>query len=63
LPLSGHVETLTYFPILIVANDARFMGRWVNRRWTNAAGILFLLVMVVVSVVTLPPMFLTKAGQ
>jgi Mn2+/Fe2+ NRAMP family transporter len=54
---------LTYFPILIVANDARYMGRWVNRRWTNAAGILFLLVMVVVSVVTLPLMFLTKAGQ
>jgi hypothetical protein len=39
------------------------MGRWVNRRWTNAAGTLFLLIMVVVSVVTVPLMFFTKAGQ
>jgi manganese transport protein len=54
---------LTYFPALIVANDARYMGRWVNHRWANAAGTLFLLLMVVVSVVTLPLMFLTKAGQ
>jgi manganese transport protein len=54
---------LTYFPVLIVANDARYMGRWVNRRWANAAGTFFLLLMVVVSVVTLPLMFLTKAGQ
>lgn len=54
---------LTYFPVLIVANDARYMGRWVNRRWVNAAGSLFLLIMVVVSVVTVPLIFLTKAGQ
>jgi manganese transport protein len=54
---------LTYFPVLIVANDARYMGRWVNGRVTNAAGTLFLLIMVVVSVATLPLLFLTKAGQ
>jgi manganese transport protein len=54
---------LTYFPVLIVANDARYMGRWVNRRWVNAAGTLFLLIMIVVSVVTVPLIFLTKAGQ
>jgi manganese transport protein len=54
---------LTYFPVLIVANDAWYMGRWVNRRWVNAAGTLFLLIMVVVSVVTVPLIFLTKAGQ
>jgi Mn2+/Fe2+ NRAMP family transporter len=54
---------LTYFPVLIVANDARYMGRWVNRRWVNAAGSLFLLIMVVVSVATVPLLFLTKAGQ
>ena len=39
------------------------MGRWVNRRWVNAAGSLFLLIMVVVSVATVPLLFLTKAGQ
>lgn len=54
---------LTYFPVLIVANDARYMGRWVNGRWANAAGTTFLLLMVVVSVVTLPLIFLTKGGQ
>jgi Mn2+/Fe2+ NRAMP family transporter len=54
---------LTYFPVLIVANDARYLGRWVNGRWTNAAGTLFLVIMVVVSVATLPLLFLTKAGQ
>jgi Mn2+/Fe2+ NRAMP family transporter len=54
---------LTYFPVLVVANDARYMGRYVNRRWVNAAGSLFLLIMIVVSVVTVPLIFLTKAGQ
>jgi Mn2+/Fe2+ NRAMP family transporter len=61
--LGAAAVPLTYFPLLIVANDARYMGRWVNRRWVNAAGTLFLLIMVVVSVATLPLMFLTKAGQ
>jgi Mn2+/Fe2+ NRAMP family transporter len=54
---------LTYFPVLIVANDGRYLGRWVNGRVTNAAGTIFLLIMVVVSVATLPLLFLTKAGQ
>ncbi|HYX61770.1 MAG TPA: hypothetical protein VE888_22470, partial [Streptosporangiaceae bacterium] len=51
------------FPILIVANDARLMGERVNRRWANAAGSFFLLIMVVVSLVSLPLLLLTKAGQ
>jgi Mn2+/Fe2+ NRAMP family transporter len=54
---------LTYFPVLIVANDARYLGRHVNGRFANAAGTVFLLAMVVVSLVTLPLLFLTKAGQ
>jgi manganese transport protein len=49
--------------VLIVANDARYLGRWVNGRFANAAGTVFLLAMVVVSVVTVPLLFLTKAGQ
>lgn len=61
--LGAAAVPLTYFPVLIVANDARYMGRWVNRRWMNAAGTLFLLIMVVVAVITVPLMFLTKAGQ
>jgi Mn2+/Fe2+ NRAMP family transporter len=54
---------LTYFPVLIVANDARYLGRYVNGRFSNAAGTLFLLAMLAVSVVTVPLLFLTKAGQ
>ena len=61
--LGGAAIPLTYFPVLIVANDARYMGRWVNGRFANAAGTMFLSAMVVVSVVTLPLLFLTKAGQ
>jgi Mn2+/Fe2+ NRAMP family transporter len=54
---------LTYFPILIVANDARCMGQRVNRRWANAAGTFFLLLMVLVSLASLPLLLFTKAGQ
>ena len=61
--LGAAAVPLTYFPILIVANDARVMGRRVNRRWSNAAGSFFLLVMVVVSLASLPLLLLTKAGQ
>jgi Mn2+/Fe2+ NRAMP family transporter len=61
--LGAAAVPLTYFPILIVANDARLMGERVNRRWANAAGSFFLLIMVVVSLVSLPLLLLTKAGQ
>ena len=46
-----------------MANDARLMGERVNRRWANAAGSSFLTVMVVVSLVSVPLLLLTKAGQ
>ena len=36
--LGAAAVPLTYFPILIVANDARLMGERVNRRWSNAMG-------------------------
>jgi Mn2+/Fe2+ NRAMP family transporter len=61
--LGAAAVPLTYFPILIVANDARLMGDRVNRHWANAAGSFFLLIMVVVSLVSLPLLLLTKAGQ
>jgi len=54
---------LTYFPIIVVANDRAHMGRHVNRRWMNALGAVFLAVMLIVSVVTVPLLFATKAGQ
>jgi manganese transport protein len=61
--LGAAAVPLTYFPILIVANDARCMGDRVNRRWANGAGTIFLLIMVIVSLVSLPLLLLTKAGQ
>jgi manganese transport protein len=36
---------LTYFPVLVVANDRDYMGRRVNRAWSNALATLFLLFM------------------
>jgi manganese transport protein len=61
--LGAAAVPLTYFPILIVANDRSYLGERVNRRWLNLAGSLFLLAMVVVSVVTVPLLLITKAGQ
>jgi manganese transport protein len=61
--LGAAAVPLTYFPILLVANDTRCMGQRVNGRWANAAGTFFLLIMVVVSLASLPLLLLTKAGQ
>jgi manganese transport protein len=54
---------LTYLPILIVANDRDYLGERVNKGWLNLAGSLFLVLMVVVSVVTVPLLLITKAGR
>jgi Mn2+/Fe2+ NRAMP family transporter len=54
---------LTYFPILVVANDREYMQDRVNRPWTNAIASIYLIIMVVVSLATLPLLFFTKAGQ
>jgi Mn2+/Fe2+ NRAMP family transporter len=60
--LSAAALPLTYFPVLVVANDPAYMGDQVNSAVTNALGFAFLVVLVVVSVATLPLMILTKAG-
>ncbi len=54
---------LTYFPVLVVANDEEYMGKWVNGRLSNVLGSVFLVIMVLASVVTLPLLFITKAGH
>jgi manganese transport protein len=54
---------LTYFPVLIVANDRGYMGKRVNGRLANGLATVFLILMVVTSVVTLPLLLFTKAGQ
>ncbi len=54
---------LTYFPILVVANDPVYMGEHVNGRLSNVLGTVFLSVIVVVAVAAIPLMLLTSAGQ
>jgi Mn2+/Fe2+ NRAMP family transporter len=61
--LSAAALPLTYFPILVVANDPDYMGDKVNSRFSNALGSVYLLLLVVVAVVTIPLMILTKAGS
>lgn len=53
---------LTYFPILIVANDPDYLGEHVNRPVTNALGLVVLALVVVASVAAVPLMIWTKAG-
>jgi manganese transport protein len=53
---------LTYFPILVVANDVGYMGDKVNSRLTNALGTVYLVIVVVAAVAAIPLMFATKAG-
>jgi Mn2+/Fe2+ NRAMP family transporter len=54
---------LTYFPILVVANDPVYMGGTVNGRLANTLGTVFLVVITIASVAALPLMLITAAGQ
>ncbi|MCW2545150.1 MAG: natural resistance-associated macrophage protein [Frankiales bacterium] len=54
---------LTYFPILVVANDRDYMGDEVNGRVVNALASGYLVLLTVVSVAAIPLMLATKAGQ
>lgn len=54
---------LTYVPILLVANDKSYMGRYVNGRVANGLGLFYLLVIMVVALSAVPLMLLTNVGQ
>jgi Mn2+/Fe2+ NRAMP family transporter len=53
---------LTYFPILVVANDPTYMGDKVNRRLSNVLGSVYLVIVAVAAVAAIPLMLATKAG-
>ena len=53
---------LTYLPILIVANDPQYMGKHVNNRAVNIAGVIYLFVILVASLAAIPLMIATGAG-
>ncbi len=54
---------LTYLPILIVANDPEYMGRHVNGRGLSLVGLVYLVIILIVSVAAIPLMIITGAGQ
>jgi manganese transport protein len=54
---------LTYIPILLVANDRAYMGRYVNGRIANSFGLVYLVVILLVSVTAIPLMIVTHQGQ
>jgi Mn2+/Fe2+ NRAMP family transporter len=54
---------LTYIPILLVANDSTYMGRYRNRRLANGLGLLYLAVIMIVALTAVPLMLLTNVGQ
>jgi len=60
--LAAAALPLTYLPILIVANDPMYMKDKVNSRPLNAIAFVFFVLLVIVSVATIPLMIITKAG-
>jgi Mn2+/Fe2+ NRAMP family transporter len=60
--LAAAALPLTYFPILVVANDREFMKSKRNTPFVNTVGLVYLVLLVIVSIATLPLMVLTKAG-
>ena len=53
---------LTYFPILVIANDPDYVGRHVNGRLTNVLGTVYLVLIVVAAVAAIPLMVMTGMG-
>jgi Mn2+/Fe2+ NRAMP family transporter len=60
--LAAAALPLTYFPILVVANDPDYMGEQVNGRFTNALATVYLILLLIVSAATIPLMIITKGG-
>jgi manganese transport protein len=53
---------LTYLPILIVANDPDYVGEKTNSRVVNAIAFGYLVLLVAVSIATIPLLIWTRAG-
>jgi Mn2+/Fe2+ NRAMP family transporter len=60
--LSAAALPLTYFPILVVSNDPDYMGEHTNGRLLNFIASVYLVIIVVIAVVTIPLMIITKGG-
>jgi Mn2+/Fe2+ NRAMP family transporter len=53
---------LTYFPILVVANDPDYMGEHANGKLANLLGSIFLVIILIASVAAIPLMIWTRMG-
>jgi Mn2+/Fe2+ NRAMP family transporter len=53
---------LTYFPILVLANDPEYLGDQTNSRLVNLLATVYLVVIVVAAVAAIPLMIATKGG-
>jgi len=61
--LSAAALPLTYFPILVIANDARYVGPdHTNGRFLNAVASVYLIILLLVAIATIPLMIITKGG-
>jgi len=60
--LSAAAIPLTFFPLLVVANDPDFVGDRVNGRFTNLVSVALLVVMALMSVATIPLLILTRGN-
>jgi Mn2+/Fe2+ NRAMP family transporter len=54
---------LTYFPILVVANDPDYLGEHVNGRLANGLGMVYLVLIGVAAVAAVPLMIWTRMGS
>jgi len=53
---------LTYFPILVVANDPQYLGDQTNGRVMNFFALIYLVIVMVAAVAAIPLMILTRMG-
>ena len=60
--LAAAALPLTYFPILVVANDPRYMGELANGPIKNTIASFYMVLLTVVAIATIPLMIVTKAG-
>jgi manganese transport protein len=60
--LAAAALPLTYFPILVIANDPQFMGDKTNSRFLNAIASIYLILVLLVAAATIPLMIVTKGG-
>jgi Mn2+/Fe2+ NRAMP family transporter len=63
LVFSAVALPLTYFPILVIANDPDYVGDKTNSRFSNFLGSFYLVLTVVAAVAAIPLMLATKAGS